>query len=162
MVGGLDGVNQVVIGGGVVRRYLEYPLQQGNSLLCAFVRLTSFVVSIAHSVGKEDLCLDIVRIFLYELAPNCDFPLVVGVAFGASGFKSIIGGTGGLGVELLGSGSVVFETDCGYQGLVSIAGAEAVTHDERLIESPVAHCALWIDADALLESALGLVLPKVV
>jgi hypothetical protein len=27
-----------------------------------------------------------------------------------------------------------------------------VTHDERLIESPVAHCALWIDADALLES----------
>jgi hypothetical protein len=162
MVGGLDGVNPVVIGGGVVRRYLEDPLQQGNSLLCAFVRFASFVVSIAHSVGKEYLCLDIVRIFLYKLAPNCYFLLVVGVAFGASGFESIIGSTGSLDVELLRSGSVVFETDCGCQGLVGIAGAKTVTHDERLIESPVAHCALWIDADALLESALGFVLPKVV
>src|SRR5580704_9035665 len=99
---------------------------------------------------QEDAGLNIFGVLLDDLAPelrcaraDCTRILV---------FVSFFGGSGGFDIEAFALAYFILETYSGCQSPAGIALSCAVVERLGLVESPVTHGALRIDADALFES----------
>src|SRR5580698_11456336 len=73
MLTGLDGMNPVVIGSGVLRVFLQNGLEYGQSFRLAGARLIVVVIAISNRFGQENARLHVFRILLDELAVELHF-----------------------------------------------------------------------------------------
>jgi hypothetical protein len=84
----LDGVDPVVVRGGVIRRTLERLLNQRDLLFLLFLRLAVVVVAVAQRAGEEELRLKVIPILFDDLPPNGCLFVVSGSSSGPAAFTA--------------------------------------------------------------------------
>jgi hypothetical protein len=107
MIPGLDGVNPVVVGRGVIRVISEHPFKYGNAFLLPGLRIPCIVIPVAQGFGQEDPRLRIAGILLDQLAIDrrrLSVVVVLGGGFRLCGRDVQLLGTSGMTLQPRGLG----------------------------------------------------------